>query len=570
MMDRKTQIKCKPAVSGPLRCRAVFALARCVSVVSCAVVICAVGLCVSIGQAVEETPAVATLKQHDIAPTATSLAKYLHSLHPSEDARAGMAALVEQLGDDDFLVREAAMKHLLRLPVVADDLLQKAVDGEDLEIRWRATLIQHQADGRAARVLHAALQTIEERELKGLAEPILAALPLCKEQYMRQAARRALQATSRPEDVELLLRALASEQRETRIAGIETLPMVIGVKAVADLHALLEDKDDFVSVAAAVAVANLGQRDALRVFGRLLDSQELAVRTRSGQALRALTGQDFHFVAYDKPEQRLMPVKAWRDWLMAEGKTAKLDYPIREARILLGRTLICYYGLNKVVELDAAGKQTWETAVMQPWGCQGLPNGHRLIASYNNSLVVEYDNEGKEVWKLDGLPGRPFSVERLENGNTLVPFYSTNKIAEYSPDKKSVWEVNLDGNPMDAHRLASGNTLVCLLRSNSVVEVDRAGKIVWTLDNMFGPRSAQRLENGNTLVSQTNGGKVVEVDPEKHIVWSKDGLNNPFDAQRLPNGNTLIVDGQGIREVDVQGKVVWEQPGGGVSRISRY
>src|SRR5690606_20367806 len=115
-------------------------------------------------------------------------------------------------------------------------------------------------DGRAARVLHAAMQTIDERDLKGLAEPVLAALPVCKEEYLQQAARKALQATSRPEDVELLLRALASEHRQTRIAGIETLPRVIGVKAVADLQPLLEDKDDFVSITAAVALANLGER----------------------------------------------------------------------------------------------------------------------------------------------------------------------------------------------------------------------------------------------------------------------------------------------------------------------
>lgn len=554
MMDRKNQMERKLSTGEFVRF----------------VVLIAAALCVSVVQAADDTPAVSTLRQHGIDPTVESMAIYLRSLHPGEDARAEMASLVKQLGDDDFLVREAAMKHLLRLPVVAYDLLQKAVDGEDLEIRWRASLIQRQADGRAARVLHAAMQTIDEQDLKGLAEPVLAAMPLCKEEYMLQAARRALQATSRPEDVELLLRALASDQRETRIAGIEALPVVIGAKAVSDLHGLLEDKDDFVSVTAAVAVANLGERDALVVFSRLLESPELAVRTRSGQALRALTGQNFQFVAYDKPEERTIPVKAWRDWLMAEGKTAKLDYPIKEAKVLLGRTLVCYYGLNKVVELDSAGKQIWEAAVMQPWGCQGLSNGHRLIASYNNSLVVEYDGEGKEVWKLEGLPGRPFSVERLENGNTLVPFYSTNKIAEYSPDKKSIWEVDIDGNPMDARRLPNGNTLVCLLRTNNVVEVDRAGKVVWSLENMFGPRSAQRLENGNTLVSQTNGGKVVEVDAEKNVVWSKDGLNNPFDAQRLPSGNTLIVDGQGIREVDAQGKVVWEQQGGGVSRISRY
>ena len=566
MMDRSTSRKPLATAHGRLGAAARSLKAH----ASVAALAGLVALRAALGQAADDTHAVVTLKQHGIQPTAESVGQYLRGLHPGPDARAEMTALVQQLGDQDFLKREAATKQLLRMPVIAHDLLKQAVEGEDLEIRWRASLVQRQADGRAARVLHAAFQAIQEQGLKGLAEPVVMALPLCKEEYMSQAARRALQSTSRPEDVELLLRSLASAQRETRVAGVETLPVVIGAKAIGDLRPLLDDKDDHVAVAAAVAVANLGEREALAAFGRLLESPELKVRTRAGQALRAVTGQDFQFVAYDKPEQRAVATKAWRDWLTTEGKTAKFDYPIKEARVLLGRTLICYYGLNKVVELDSSGKQVWETAVMQPWGCQGLENGHRLIASYNNSLVVEYDAEGKEVWKLDSLPGRPFSVERLANGNTLTPFYSTNKIAEYSPDKKLVWEVGIDGNPMDARRLPNGNTLVCLLRTNSVVEIDQAGKVVWTLDNMFGPRSAQRLENGNTLVSQTNGGKVVEIDPEKRVVWSKDELNNPFDAQRLPNGNTLIVDGQAIREVDAQGKIVWEQQGGGVSRVSRY
>ena len=521
-------------------------------------------------QAAEESVAMATLKQHGLEATFESLEAYLQSLHPNDEARAQMTLLVSKLGADDFLVREDATKKLLRMPVVAHDLLEQAVQGEDLEIRWRASLILRHAETRAARVLHAVLQVIEEEDINGLAEPVLESIPICKETYLLQSARRALQATSQPGDTELLLRSLNEESREKRIAAIEALPVVVGEKAAVDVRPLIEDKDDHVTVAAAIVLANLGQRDALPVFSRLLESNELQVRARSGQALRALTGQNFHFVAYDKPEQRMVPVKAWRDWLSTEGKMAKLDYPIKESRLLLGRTLICYYGANRVVELDASGKQIWETAVMQPWGCQGLPNGHRLIASYNNSMVVEFDADGKESWKLEGLPGRPFSVERLENGNTLVPFYSTNKIAEYNPDKKIVWQVDLDGNPMDAHRLPNGNTLVCLLRKNSVVEIDRTGKVVWSLDNMFGPRSAQRLENGHTLVSQTNGGKVVEVDADKKIVWKFDGLNNPFDSQRLPNGNTMIVDNQGIREVDTGGKVVWEQKGSGVSRVSKF
>jgi outer membrane protein assembly factor BamB len=419
-------------------------------------------------------------------------------------------------------------------------------------------------------LLYATLHAVESKRVVGAAADVLSVASQCHDNRLQGVARKALEITAQPADAELITKALGDDRPALRVIGTAGIAGAFGEQADAMFAGLLADPDPGVKIAAAMALANRGRRESLPVLIDLLDSPDLNIRARSAQVLRAFTGQQFQFAAYDKAEPRAKAVGEWKTWLEKDGAKAKLTFPFKESALLLGRTLICYYGLNKVVELDAAGKEVWQASVMQPWGCEGLSNGHRLVASYNSRMIIEYDAEGKEVWKVANLADRPFSVRRLENGNTLVPFYSSQKLVEIDPQKKTVWEVSVSGNPMDARRLPNGNTLVCLLSNNMVVEIDRAGKVVWTLENMSAPRSAQRLENGNTLVAQSNGGKVVEFDRDQKPVWTKEGLSAPFDAQRLPNGNTLIVHNQGVLEVNPKGDIVWQRKESGVSRASRF
>jgi len=510
------------------------------------------------------------LRSMDVEPDQPSLDAYLRSLHPDEAARRLMAEQIQRLGSDDFFVREKATRALLRHPAVPVPMLQAAIESGDPEVRWRAKQILDEADERTARVLYAVFYVIRERELKGLADPVLDAMPYCQEEYLRQANRAALRATVEPEDADRLREAIGGEDAQQQIAAVSALAALLKEQALDDLRPLLDEEDDLVRLEAALALANQGERKALKPLVDLLDSENLRVRIRSNRALRNLTGENFSFVAYEAPAKRSAATEKWKAWLAGKGQTAKLTYPLKQFQPMIGRTLIAYYSSNQVVELDEAGKQVWQQQATQPWGCHALPNGHRIIASYNTRQVVEFDASGDKVWEATGLEGRPFSVRRLENGNTLLPYYSKNQVVELSPKKKVVWKIDVEGNPMDARRLENGNTLICLLRANAVVEVDRKGKEVWKLPNMFGPRSAQRLENGNTLVCQTNAGKVVEVDRRKEVVWEHVGLNNPFDAQRLPNGNTLIAHGGGVIEVDHQNKTIWRRAGGGVSSVYRY
>ncbi|MCA9271238.1 MAG: PQQ-binding-like beta-propeller repeat protein, partial [Planctomycetales bacterium] len=330
------------------------------------------------------------------------------------------------------------------------------------------------------------------------------------------------------------------------------------------------DNSDHIKFEAAWALGNVGRNESLAAFGDLLASEDLKVRLRSVQALRALTGQKFKYSAYETADVRDEAMQQWRTWIAGEGKTARLAFPIRTGAELLGRTLICYYSQNKVVEIDADGKETWAKEIPYAWGCQGLPNGHRMVASFSQKFIAEYDADGREVWKKTGLPGAPFSVERLENGNVLVACSDSQKVVEVAPDESIAWQVQISGRPMDARRLDNGNTLVALQTVGKVVEVDRSGAVVWEAVNQAGVLSASRLENGNTLICRSGNNMVVEINRAGDVVWSHSGLRNPYDAQRLPSGNTLIVDFQGVRELNPKGEVVWQRDGNGASRVHRY
>jgi outer membrane protein assembly factor BamB len=291
----------------------------------------------------------------------------------------------------------------------------------------------------------------------------------------------------------------------------------------------------------------------------LLDSAELPIRTRSAQILRHVTGQSFEFAAYVEKEKRVDALKRWQDWIASSATaTVELKLPVSDQMFLLGRTLI---GLStgQVVEIATDGKQVWSQKLSNPYGCNGLPNGHRLVTSYSGRSVIEYDARGNEVWRVSGsptLPGLPFSARPLPSGNILISCSDSNQVIEMTRDRKIVWRVSVQRRPMDARRLKNGNTLIALHNTHQVVEVDHAGKEVWSVKNMGMPITAQRLTNGNTLVCQYSGKKVVEVDASGKTVWELTGLTSPYEAQRLPNGNTLVADSKGVREVDPKKKII--------------
>lgn len=530
-----------------------------------------IAICPCFGQA-KSDPYVDLLRKHEIEPTTESLSAYFRSLGPDAESSQRAASLIRQLGDANFFRRESAMAELIRRPTIHPGLLDAAMAGNDPEIRWRAKQISKQLGNRGARLLYAALTVIRRNRVEGLTPAVLENVPLTGEAYLRVAAGRALAATVQSTDADYLRKRSRTGDVFVRMVAISAYSTLPGNAVQADVLALLKDTDDRIQAAAAESLADRGHRASLPVLAVLLDSPRLEVRVVAARVLRDLSGKTFGYTAYESSAKRSVARTRWRRWITADAPLATLKFPLQAVRHERGLTLACAYASNRLYELDGAGNVVWEISPGRyPWGCQGLPNGHRLVATHSSREVVEYDAEGKVVWRKSALPGGPSSVSRLENGNTLIACTDSHHIVELDQNGKTVWDVRVSGRPTDARRLEDGRTLVALQSGRRVVEVDPTGRVAWEITGVQSPLSAERLSNGNTLVASSgNGGRVAEYDRSGKIIWSNSSFKSPWCAQRLANGNTLVTDQAGITEVTAEGRRVWFKALPGVGKIHRY
>ena len=248
------------------------------------------------------------------------------------------------------------------------------------------------------------------------------------------------------------------------------------------------------------------------------------------------------------------------------------------------RILFAEYGKgeNRLVELDAEGKNVWEykfpsIAVI----FQVLPNGN-IVYGHGGSPtgVAEIDRSKKIVWKYESKCPQVLGCERLANGNTLI--------AEQGPCQAV--EVNLEGKVLsttkltttekgyhlqvrNVHKLANGNILSAHEGEGAVREVDPTGKQVWEYTKVENAGEALRLANGNTLISCGTQKRIIEVTPEGKIVWEFGAKDAPelnltwiSSLQVLKNGNYIVgnflrgQEGKGAHafEVTPEKKVVWK------------
>jgi hypothetical protein len=483
------------------------------------------------------TPQAQTLKDAGIRPDDAGLREYLKSLSPSPEVRREIGVLIAQLGSEDFARRDEASRRLTALAGVARADLERASRDQDREVARRAKDLLTEAERREAALVRAALREVTRRKTPG-AVPLLLDNARVWEQFdTRQAAERALTAAARPEDAEALRRALGAANEAVRLA-------------------------------AAVALLDQGDRRALPVLGRLLDSEDLPTRNPAGRVLRAVTGQDMGFLAYDPAERRVRAAARWRGWIDEAGPAARLSLPA-PAQSPVGKVLLCNYEKSHVVELDEGGRKVWELRYPEAGCCRGRADGHRLLGARRR--VDEYDAEGQPVWGLD-ISGDVLAVRRLPSGHTLVSLVREGeaRLEEYRPDKSVCWEASLGEDlGMDVQRLPDGNTLVALKATHRLVEVDRWGKGVWEVEAGGEPDSVQRLKDGHTVVALHYGSKVVEVDRGGKAVWSYP-IRHPTHAQRLPDGHTVISNVEKVIEIDAVGKVLWEYKEKGIVHLSAY
>ncbi|MEM6474077.1 MAG: PQQ-binding-like beta-propeller repeat protein [Planctomycetota bacterium] len=508
------------------------------------------------------------LKQHGIECNRQSLAAFFESLNPKGEIIPKTKALLAKLGDEDFRTREEAMLKLLASPQLPLDLLKAAAEDKDPEIQWRAKVLLSQSGSQSRALLREALIAVSDHGVSGLCGPLLSCTNYFDGSPMQRLAQKALFVTATEADAAILRAAAKDEDPVARALAFRGLASVLGEEAVQDLRVGLTDSVEQVRLYTAFELAKRGDRDVLDTFVGLLDAEEIKIRSQAVQILRTMTGQRFAFSAYGPTEERQTATDAWRAWLVENKEIAELNSDVSLTPARIGRILVCYYNTDLVVEYDEERNEVWSAKVPQPWGCQGLPNGHRLITSYASSSVIEYDEKGDEVWRTT-VTGKPVQAQRLDNGNTLVALYNQNEIVEINRDGVKVASIVTTGKVNHVFRTDDGHTLVSCRDGAGVLEYDKNGK---QLGSIHGgrPFSARRLDNGNTLLADSASNSVIEVDSERNTVWTKSGLGNPLDGFRLDNGNTLIADRKGVTEFDASGTSVWSDSRGYAIRISYY
>lgn len=497
-----------------------------------------------------------TLKNNGVTPTPAGAVDYLRELRPSGKRQAQIAQLIRQLGHVEFVQREAASNQLVRMPIVPTELLLAAAQGDDVEVRWRARLILDQSEAQSAQVLLAALKTITSNPPAESCDEIFDSLPHCRKAHLIDAARSALLAAVGPNDLDLCREKLKGEDPAPRAAAALAIAKLLPPDKLGELHPLLGDRDESVAIETAKALANLGDRASLAALVRLLDSTDPQIRSEAVLVLNALTGKQFSFASYDEPAKRAAGADEWKKWLAAEGSTAKLTFPIvrrTSARgDLRGNLLIATGSMNKVYEMDPAGKVVWSFAI-DAWSAEKLSSGNVLIASYTANRLIEVDPAGKVAWEFGTL--NAMKAKPLIDGNILVTDFGGHRVLEVNHKKAIVWEHKTPTECFDADRLPNGNTIFGC--PNLVREVTPAGKTVneWTISGRL--NGFQALENGNILVANYGENKVVELTRDNKVVWEL-AEPQPNDVFRLPNGRMLISTGARVIEVGPDRKLLRE------------
>jgi hypothetical protein len=144
-----------------------------------------------------------------------------------------------------------------------------------------------------------------------------------------------------------------------------------------------------------------------------------------------------------------------------------------------GSTLVACGDIQQLVEIAPDGTTKTINVQGRPMSAQRLENGNTLVSLQQGGRVVEVDSAGKITWEVR-TGNSPQHAVRLENGNTLVTLMGSRQIVEYDPTGKTiVWRSNMRFvNPYGAQRLQNGNTLVADYQGLHELSADGT-KAVW-------------------------------------------------------------------------------------------
>jgi HEAT repeat protein len=476
-------------------------------------------------------------------------------------------ALVAQLGDASFPVREGAAAKLTALGGVALPLLREATRDPDAEIaRQAAAIVRRFEQGPSDALPAAAARLVALRKPAGAAEVLLAYLPAAEGDDGAAEVEAALTAVAvrdgKPEPA--VLQALGDNSARRRAAAAEALCRAGCAEGVAATRKLLRDADLSVRLRAAAALAAAGQKDAVPVLIDLVTELPREQSWQAQEVLVRLAGEGAPETAPgDDDAGRKKARDAWAAWWKANAARADLSR-LAAVQQTLGYTTVVLVedgGMGRVVELGRDGKVRWQIEGLQyPVDAWVLPGNRVLVGEYNGMKVTERDLTGKVVWEKANLGDRVVNVQRLPNGHTFIA--TQNAVMEVDRAGKEVFAHRGFSNSIWAAYRSADGTITCLTHGNQGVRLDRSGKVVKSFPINTGGGWTSGIDmtaQGRVLVSNHNNNTVQEVDADGKVLW-EGPAPQITTATRAPNGHTLVASygTNRVFELDRSGKVVWE------------
>jgi hypothetical protein len=486
------------------------------------------------------------------------------SLGPADRER--LAALVRQLGSDDYTQREQASAALTSRGPLAIPYLTRALTDPDPEIVRRARVCLEEIDSSPSPALPAAaVRLLVRRHPPGAVEALLGFAPHANETSLEDEVVGALTALGLRDGKAdpLLLSALTDKEPARRAAAAYVVVRATDADQRAAAARLGRDPDPVVRFRTALGRLAGRDRNGLQGLVALLGDAPPELAGRAEEILLRLAGEQAPAVssaARDGPTARKAWQAAWERWRREQG--GKADLARAEGAVpYLGFTLVPEMHGGKVWECDRSGAIRWQIfGLQQPREACVTSGGRVLICEVGARRVTERDFKGHVYWTYPVED--PAYVERLANGNTFIGTHR--RAFEVTPAGKEVFSFE-PSPPMfihSMHRRANGN-LVCLSTQGQVLEVDRAGKTVRTFALTRGGGNwcgVQGLPGNRYLAVEYNQGLLVELDAAGKVVWECKVPGASY-AVRRSDGRTLVCcfSTQRVVEVDRAGKVVWEK-----------
>ena len=242
---------------------------------------------------------------------------------PVDEEAEELKKLLDKLESDDFKERADSLRTLASRPLLPESVLILAETHPVLEVRYRLKELRDDPEriANAKKMLEKLLGEVQKKNVRGLTDVVIGALPMSERAELLPAAETALLITSTVADQEVLIAAMGNDYHSDNVRRslIPALGKIGGEEVMKALVGAADSQNSRLRVSAAYELAKLGRPEELMAVGNLLESDEMMVRWHSIAALREVTGQHFGYGPGGTAEKRAGAVEKWKSWLRTVG-----------------------------------------------------------------------------------------------------------------------------------------------------------------------------------------------------------------------------------------------------------